>query len=198
MATEAVDLLSAFDPCRHNYALAVDALFGTGLTRPIDMDVLRFIRQFGAVDRRVAVDIASGLCADSGRAISFVSKSFDQTHLEASLCVTFHARKLGHLLGHGSQAHQKTVVCDIGMSWRDGLRTLGALPLKDGTPTDECSIVVRTACCGENPATFRDGTYVLDKLQGHKYAYDHAFVSAGGVGSGGAARLVAHGAQHLG
>ena len=50
--------------------LCVDALFGTGLTRPLDPEIARVLRM--AVDRRsqiVAVDILSGLDADSGRVL---------------------------------------------------------------------------------------------------------------------------------
>ena len=49
--------------------LFVDALFGTGLGRPLDGAVLDWVRgrDAAAAARTVAVDIPSGVCSDSGR-----------------------------------------------------------------------------------------------------------------------------------
>jgi hydroxyethylthiazole kinase-like uncharacterized protein yjeF len=92
--------------------LVVDALFGTGLGRAItgDLDkivgLLSDMKEFshGAV---VAVDIASGLCADSGRVLG--------RGVSAALTVTFHKPKRGHFLQDGQTLSGKLTTVDIGL-----------------------------------------------------------------------------------
>ncbi|MBK5932500.1 hydroxyethylthiazole kinase-like uncharacterized protein yjeF/hydroxyethylthiazole kinase-like uncharacterized protein yjeF [Rhodovulum imhoffii] len=86
-------------------AVVIDALFGTGLTRPLPAALLSVAD--GAA-RVVAVDIPSGLCADSGRAIG-------GTALRADLTVSFHRLKLGHVLADGPVHCGEVVVCPIGL-----------------------------------------------------------------------------------
>lgn len=88
--------------------LVVDALFGTGLTRPV-------AGLGGLADglampglRRVAVDIPSGLHADSGARLG-------EAALPADLTVTFHAPKYGHFLGEGPAICGDLAVVDIGL-----------------------------------------------------------------------------------
>ena len=83
--------------------LMVDALFGTGLRRAVDLP----LDGAGAGMRRVAVDLPSGLCSDSGRALGPV--------MAADLTVTFHARKRGHVLADGPRACGRVVCVDIGL-----------------------------------------------------------------------------------
>jgi len=89
--------------------LAVDALFGIGLTRPVDalapaLDCLR------SAPRRVAVDVPSGLCADSGRIIGDPA-----IPVPADLTVTFHRMKPGHLLAEGPGLCGQLAVADLGL-----------------------------------------------------------------------------------
>jgi len=80
--------------------LVVDALFGTGLSRPMPDDTQRTWHAFmpDAILARhafgarhfVALDIPSGLCADSGRNL--------EGAFPAQLTVAFGARKIGHVL----------------------------------------------------------------------------------------------------
>jgi hydroxyethylthiazole kinase-like uncharacterized protein yjeF len=155
--------------------LIVDALFGTGLTRPLPDKVSQVLT--GIDDWRwrvmrdplvVAVDVPSGLSADSGRALGRV--------LAAGLTVTFHAPKLGHDLGQGPALCGDLVVADIGLPHRPRFR---------GAPPE----VVRAA---------RLDPRLLRKRQGHKYDHGHVLVLAGGVGRGGAARLAARAALRVG
>ena len=91
--------------------LVVDALFGTGLTRPVSEDVTAPIRACAGARKRpriVAVDIASGMDADSGRALGPVGF--------ADLTVTFHRAKLGHYLAEGPGRSGRLRICDIGLS----------------------------------------------------------------------------------
>ena len=89
--------------------LIIDALFGTGLTRPIQLpltDWSQHAQQVGAPV--IAVDLPSGLCSDSGRVIG------DQA-LRSDLTVTFHQPKLGHVLGQGPEVCGELVCADIGL-----------------------------------------------------------------------------------
>ncbi|MBZ0127844.1 MAG: NAD(P)H-hydrate epimerase, partial [Rhodobacteraceae bacterium] len=87
-------------------ALVVDALFGTGLTRPFAGHPC--LAAGGA--KIVAVDMPSGFCADSGRWLGD-----PQGRAGADLTVTFHTAKRGHYLGDGPAACGRLVVKDIGL-----------------------------------------------------------------------------------
>ena len=100
--------------------LLVDALFGTGLTRPVDLPLDSY-----EAPRVVAVDMPSGLCSDSGRVIGDLA-------MAADLTVTFHSLKPGHVLAEGP-AHCGTIdIVDIGLedteAPSDGHVTLVDLP----------------------------------------------------------------------
>lgn len=99
--------------------LIFDALFGTGLTRPVDgmaalVGQMETWRAKGA--RVVAVDIPSGLCADSGRYLGAppdIDLPGDVFH--ADLTVTFHAAKCGHFLSSGPAACGAIDIRGIGL-----------------------------------------------------------------------------------
>ena len=91
--------------------LLVDAVFGLGLRRPFK-GVFSLVAQLRDVlvakgGQTVAVDLPSGVCADSGRILG--------TAIPADLTVTFHKMKIGHVLGAGAELCGKTVVADIGL-----------------------------------------------------------------------------------
>ena len=72
--------------------LTVDALFGAGLTRPLDGMAARMAR--GSELRSgplVAIDVPSGLCGDTGKPLGDIA-------FWADLTVTFHAKKIAHVL----------------------------------------------------------------------------------------------------
>lgn len=151
-------------------ALIVDALFGTGLTRPLPWAVeqaLSDIQHWKERHRRfppcVAVDVPSGLCADSGRAMG--------CRLACDLTVTFHAGKTGQVLGEGPDWCGAVEVVDIGLKPGGG----GVALVEEGA--------VRPR---------------LAKRNGHKYQHGHALVLTGGMGRSGAARLAARAALRVG
>lgn len=156
-------------------AVVVDALFGTGLMRPVAELVWRPLAQAQEAGAAlVAVDILSGISADDGRVMAeggFVTRAADLT-------VTFQAPKLGHVLLPGGAMSGALAVVDIGLA--DGLATLVA---------------------SDRPAMARavlpPGMRVA-KMGGHKYDHGHALVLSGGVGRGGAARLAARAALRVG
>ena len=171
-------------------ALVVDALFGTGLTRPVD----RF-NAFGRVTRTararastgaaasaprvVAIDMPSGVCADSGRRLVPAELPPDLEEIRADLTVSFHAEKLGHRLADGPRLCGKVVVKGIGLDGRGG-----ASASRRG---DVVRLVDRGCLDG-----------LAKKGQAHKYGHGHALILSGGPGRTGAARLAARGALRIG
>ncbi|WP_299840362.1 NAD(P)H-hydrate dehydratase [uncultured Jannaschia sp.] len=83
--------------------LIVDALFGIGLSRPVDLPL-------GAVPagRVVALDMPSGLCSDSGRPVGTAV-------ICADLTLSFHAPKRGHFLADGPAHCGALRIVDIGL-----------------------------------------------------------------------------------
>lgn len=102
--------VEALDPrALQGAELIVDALFGAGLSRPLDLalrDVLRAAEASGAPI--VAVDLPSGLSGDLARPLGYAPR--------AKLTVTFHARKLAHALEPGRSLCGEIVVADIGLA----------------------------------------------------------------------------------
>ncbi len=98
----------------HEADLYVDALFGTGLKRGLTGDAFDWaasrVSDFGAAEKTVAIDVPSGLCADSGRELSEGAET-----VLAALTVSFHALKQGHHLGWGPFKCGKAVVKNIGL-----------------------------------------------------------------------------------
>lgn len=89
------------------FDILVDALFGIGLSRPVEGEYAKILEQINAQEHIViAVDIASGLSADTG-AVCGVA-------LRAAETVTFGAAKCGHLLYPGKEYTGKLRVADIG------------------------------------------------------------------------------------
>jgi hydroxyethylthiazole kinase-like uncharacterized protein yjeF len=158
--------------------LIVDALFGTGLTRPIDADLGLVLADLDAAipegsALHVAIDLPSGLCSDSGRVLG----KCDHLASHADLTVTFHAPKLGHVLAEGPERCGKLCVVDIGLS--------------------------RAPVPGKVVTQSQPSRYLLSKggsahLGGHKYTYGHALVLSGPPARGGAARLAARAALRIG
>jgi NAD(P)H-hydrate epimerase len=88
--------------------LTVDALFGTGLARPIEghlRDVIDVINQFDT--HRVALDIPSGLDADTGTPLGVAVRANDT--------VTFGSLKMGLLTPEGARLAGNVHVVDLGV-----------------------------------------------------------------------------------
>lgn len=155
--------------------LLVDALFGFGLSRPVTdhqplLAALASARAEGRIAASVAVDLPSGLCADSGRALVGPGGRL----IPADLTVSFHSLKPGHLLAEGPALCGRVMVADLGL----------APP----------ATAIRRSLWQARPAALN-----LAKAPGaHKYDHGHAVVLAGGPGAGGAARLAARSALRVG
>ena len=164
--------------------LVVDALFGIGLSRPVPrFDVIgreawnAVFSGAGVELRTVAVDVPSGLCADSGRVLASPGAGWvPETALNTGLTVTFHRAKPGHYLADGPHNCGRLRVVDIGLR--------PAVPL----------IRAPLQLIGEGGP----GTGSVRKHSGHKFDHGHALVLSGPSGKGGAARLAARGALRIG
>jgi len=89
--------------------LVVDALFGAGLSRPLEGAALsRAQASHRTSTPVVAIDVPSGLDGDSG-------KVRGEAAFKAALTVTFHRRKIAHALEPGRSACGEIVVADIGL-----------------------------------------------------------------------------------
>jgi hydroxyethylthiazole kinase-like uncharacterized protein yjeF len=172
-----------YHPAYQPSDLIVDALFGTGLTRPLEGlhdEIVRYIDW--TLDARddddgqsplvVSLDLPSGLDADSGRLIGPASR--------ADLTVTFTAPKAANALAPASTRGGRLVVADIG----------SPLGLIDETPS-------RLFLVGAEDARLwlRQTRYTPDS---YKNTHGHAFVVAGSRGMTGAAVLCADAAMSAG
>lgn len=86
--------------------LVLDALFGTGLSKPLSAELHSVLEKARGLDV-VAVDIPSGADGLTGAA--------DPGALPATRTVTFAAKKLGHVLYPGAALCGEVVVADIGI-----------------------------------------------------------------------------------
>ena len=176
--------LQAFPADDTGYDLYVDAMFGTGLVRPVEGQARAVLSGLAASphhqQRLVCVDIPSGLCADSGRVLG----AWDMP--AAALTVTFHTAKPGHLLAQGPGHCGPLSIADIGLpaDWR---RSRG---LSWGQVAQQ---VVR-------PDSFGPAHLAVPRFAAppNKYSHGHAVVLSGGMGRSGAARLAARGALRVG
>ncbi|MFN9001186.1 MAG: NAD(P)H-hydrate epimerase, partial [Holosporales bacterium] len=88
--------------------LVIDALFGTGLDRPIDGPYLEMITAVN--DARldvISIDIASGVHGDTGAVLG--------TAISADMTITFGYRKRGQMLMPGRHHQGEIMVADIGL-----------------------------------------------------------------------------------
>lgn len=110
------------DPDPRQFDLFVDALFGAGLTRPLEGQPLALAKALAESGKPVvAVDIPSGIHGDLGRPL--------ETAFRADLTVTFHCLKPAHLLQPGRAMCGEIVLADIGIpaSWETDAQPLGEI-----------------------------------------------------------------------
>ena len=149
----------------------VDALFGTGLDRAIDGVHAAAIGAMNAARAPVvALDVPSGLDADTGATLGVVVK--------ASRTVTFAHYKLGLLTPGGARSCGVVHVADIGVPASLASQLGHAAELVEGA--DVASWLSPRA------------------VDAHKNVAGHVAVVAGSPGKTGAARLVAHAAMRAG
>jgi NAD(P)H-hydrate epimerase len=151
--------------------LIVDALFGTGLQRPIDgvaKDVILAANASPAPT--VAIDIASGVDADTGAMLGIA--------MRAAATVTFISKKPGHLLFPGRALAGAVHIIDIGVR-------------------DETVAKANPLSFENHPALWASG-WRRPSFDTHKYDRGHVAVVSGPRLRTGAARLAAKGALRAG
>lgn len=149
--------------------LVVDALFGAGLSRPLEgiaADVLA--RAHARNLPIVAVDVPSGVWGDSGQVTGAV---------QSALTVTFFRLKPGHTLMPARALCGEVVVADIGIQ---------SQVLED----------IKPQAWDNQPQVWRSMWPRMDEA-GHKYHRGHALVWGGAVMTG-AAKLAARAAARIG
>ena len=160
--------------------IAIDAVFGTGLTRPFtDLAKVQLeLNYWQAASRRngapkvVSIDIPSGVCSDSGQYLGSDQDNPFDYGVMSNLTVSFHREKLGHRLSGGAVGSGKVIRKSIGIPHQ-------------GSPNSTVGLIETL------------DTSVL-KAGSHKYTHGHALVLSGGHGKTGAARLAARGALRIG
>ena len=149
--------------------LVVDALFGAGLSRPLEGAAARTLAAAAARQLTiVAVDVPSGLMGDTGANAGAVP---------CVLTVTCFRKKPGHLLQPGRSLCGELVVADI------------------GTP-DSVFDQLRPDTFENDPALWA-GALPVCRADGNKYSRGHALVW-GGWPTTGAARMAARAAARAG
>ncbi|MGH0029535.1 MAG: NAD(P)H-hydrate dehydratase [Myxococcota bacterium] len=151
----------------------VDAVFGTGLARDVEGEPARSIERMRAAHEDgvtvIAVDLPSGLCADTGRVRGVA--------VEADLTVALGLPKLGLAL-------------EPGRSHAGGVRVarIGIVDEAPGVSIDTSLWTAAGAAAHlpERPA------------EGHKGTFGHALIVAGSQGKTGAAALAAEAALRIG
>ena len=109
----------------HEYTCIVDAIFGVGLSREIKGRYRELIAQINEAPAEVlAVDMPSGISADSGRVMG--------TAVRAKRTVTFAFAKLGQVLYPGAEYCGELVVRDIGITPKGFRRNPPAVSCLDG------------------------------------------------------------------
>jgi hydroxyethylthiazole kinase-like uncharacterized protein yjeF len=145
-------------------AVIVDAIFGTGINKPVappTADLIRFLNRSGVPV--VSVDIPSGISSDNGRVLGEA--------VRADYTLTFGLPKAGHLVYPGAEYTGKLFVENIGFP--EELITSDKIALQTIDRSHAVSLVP------ERPA------------YSHKGDYGHVLVVAGSKGKTGAALMAA-------
>ncbi len=153
------------------YDLALDAIFGTGLERPVEGSAAKLI---GLLNKTglpvVAADIPSGLSSDAGTPLGIA--------VRCRATVTIGAAKPGLFLAEGPEYSGRVRVCDIGL----------LEPAASGLSRSAVVLDERTTA----------GTWPRLARLSHKGSRGHVLIVAGSRGKAGAAILAARGALRAG
>ncbi|OYU39246.1 MAG: bifunctional ADP-dependent NAD(P)H-hydrate dehydratase/NAD(P)H-hydrate epimerase [Pseudorhodobacter sp. PARRP1] len=178
--------------------VVIDAVFGIGLSRAV-APLWPMVALFnGPIDdgfwctgevgtpKIIAVDMVTGLCADSGRDFEWPIGR-QMTEFAAHLTVTFHRPKRGHYLDMGPKYCNRLRVVDIGLS--------GSSEESEPSYFRQNSEHIFLT---ESPSKDWMARSMLVKDGGHKFSHGHALIVSGDHGHAGAARMAARGALRIG
>ena len=183
--------------------LVIDALLGTGVTRPIEGELAKLMQQvkmgingrstdliaaqkinlvslnqFNAKTQRPKGMFAAIVAVDCPSGLNCDTGALDTLALPAELTVTFAGPKRGHFIFPGAGACGELVVADIGISL--DLPVVAEIPVQVMTPADAKEMM------GERP------------LNGHKGTFGTALIAAGSYRYWGAPYLAAKAAYRAG
>jgi ADP-dependent NAD(P)H-hydrate dehydratase / NAD(P)H-hydrate epimerase len=151
--------------------LILDALFGAGLSRPLEgtaAEIVEHVNNSGAAV--LAVDVPSGLDGTTGRPLGAA--------IAADKTVTFFCRKPGHVLMPGRALCGPVTVADIGIP-------------------DSVFDTIAPKTFLNRPLLWHD-TFPDYLADGHKYDRGHSLVISGPAHRTGAARMAARAALRMG
>ncbi|WP_145183693.1 NAD(P)H-hydrate epimerase [Planctomycetes bacterium Pla163] len=107
-SSETDTLIADIDATARSGGVVVDALFGTGLARPLTGSIARTLDHLARAGALVfAVDVPSGLCADTGQVLG--------TACPARWTTTLAALKPGLLVQHGPRLVGELEIAEIGI-----------------------------------------------------------------------------------
>jgi NAD(P)H-hydrate epimerase len=150
--------------------LVIDALFGAGLSRPLEGATKEIVIALNKLRIPVvAVDVPSGLHGDLGKPLGDVC-------VKADLTVTFFRKKQAHVLMPGRGLCGQIVLADIGIP-------------------EKALDTVRAQMFENTPLLWQ---YPWPDPNGYKYSRGHCVVVSGPAHATGAARLAARGALRAG
>ena len=157
-----------------NTSLFVDALLGTGLAKPLEgflLEVVRDVNSRFPAARVLAVDLPSGISADSGELIG--------EHMRADFSVTFTAPKVAHVFPPACEQVGQWEVKQIGTP-AEALESDPSLSLNYADRQSVAWIAQPRAAAA------------------HKGNFGHVLIVAGSVGKTGAAAMAARAALRAG
>ena len=145
--------------------IVVDALFGAGLSRPLEGEARTLVERLeGSGATVVAIDLPSGIDGTTGEVLGAAA--------QADATITFHRLKPGHLLGAGAERCGRVYLADIGVQHDSG----------------------DTAAFWNDPVLWQQLLGAPER-DTHKYARGHVAVIGGPGLRGGAGRLAARAAS---
>jgi hydroxyethylthiazole kinase-like uncharacterized protein yjeF len=152
-------------------SLIIDALFGAGLSRPVEGEARAMIEAINANGAPVlAVDLPSGVNGTSAAVLGVA--------VNATETVTFFRKKPAHLLLPARVQCGRVRLADIGIA-SQVLEEIGPKAF-------------------ENDPDFWRRAFPVPRVDGHKYARGHVLAVSGDAAATGAARMAARGALRAG
>ncbi|KFB10085.1 bifunctional ADP-dependent NAD(P)H-hydrate dehydratase/NAD(P)H-hydrate epimerase [Nitratireductor basaltis] len=151
--------------------VVVDALFGSGISRDLEGNVLAAVSRANAAGSLVvAIDLPTGIEADTGQVLGAA--------FEAAITVSLFRYKPGHVMAPGRLHCGEVILRDIGM---------------DARHLDQLQVD-----CRLNAPELWQHAYPWPSQSQHKYSRGHVGVFGGGPMTSGAARLSAMAAARAG
>jgi len=182
-----MDHLCELERWLNRSVMVVDALFGTGLSRGLDELMTAAIACINKIDRPVlSIDIASGICSDTGMVMGAAVK--------ANFTLPVAASKWGHWLLEGRDYTGELLnAAEIGItdetihqSWRDSC---------EGKQEDSCFSVSSSSLIGDG---FLERAWPKRPRLSHKGNFGHVWIFGGSTGFAGAPQLAGLGAYAAG